>query len=500
MTEGAATRGARIYFSDYFDVSPETVEEYGAFDISLINDLPLFVDPFLLFNSENPIYQQLHDEIICYLRFLRDRSDSDGITPGLLKAWFQFKEVKQNWLGFSQVGNSGSALGSDFARALNANLGSIFKDFGDERIARGSHLEKVCLVSAGIGRDNISDFTTSLIKKFLLEYTQTFTREHLPQSHRGVFGVPRACFNYQTESWQTKQYELPSFQGDYVILTPADILTRDEVWISRSDLRNNFDRIAAAVPDDQLRGQLNHYLYEQLSSDQKDSKKDQEERKRRAIDGAIRTYPEIIEYYIRDKEDNGDQAQAVSAEKVAETAEWFVDQVRTFVAQYLVGSAFYAEADDSFEAARRRVMFLKHVIEDKDGYKLFYHDDKPVQRESDLQLLFKFTWYASPYDVNSEVNNGRGPADFVVSQGRRDKSLVEFKLAKNTQLRKNLENQVPIYEAASDAQRSLKAICYFTESELKRVRAILADLNLSDDPTIILIDARSDNKPSASKA
>ena len=36
-----------IYFSDYFSVLPDTIEEYGAFDVSLINDLPLFVDPFL---------------------------------------------------------------------------------------------------------------------------------------------------------------------------------------------------------------------------------------------------------------------------------------------------------------------------------------------------------------------------------------------------------------------------------------------------------------------
>ncbi len=37
----------RIYFSDFFNVSPEKIKEYGAFNISLINDLPLFIDPFL---------------------------------------------------------------------------------------------------------------------------------------------------------------------------------------------------------------------------------------------------------------------------------------------------------------------------------------------------------------------------------------------------------------------------------------------------------------------
>jgi len=41
-----------VYFSDFFNVDPDAIEEYGAFNISLINDLPLFIDPFLLFNSD----------------------------------------------------------------------------------------------------------------------------------------------------------------------------------------------------------------------------------------------------------------------------------------------------------------------------------------------------------------------------------------------------------------------------------------------------------------
>lgn len=43
--------GLHIYFSDYFGIEQDIVESYGAVNISLINDLPLFVDPFLLFNS-----------------------------------------------------------------------------------------------------------------------------------------------------------------------------------------------------------------------------------------------------------------------------------------------------------------------------------------------------------------------------------------------------------------------------------------------------------------
>ena len=50
----------KIYFSDFFNVSRETIEREGFFDISLLNDLPLFIDPFLIFCSEKAEYQAIY--------------------------------------------------------------------------------------------------------------------------------------------------------------------------------------------------------------------------------------------------------------------------------------------------------------------------------------------------------------------------------------------------------------------------------------------------------
>lgn len=36
----------KLYFSDFFDVDEDIIEGYGAVNISLINDLPLFIDLF----------------------------------------------------------------------------------------------------------------------------------------------------------------------------------------------------------------------------------------------------------------------------------------------------------------------------------------------------------------------------------------------------------------------------------------------------------------------
>ena len=188
-----------LYFSQHFGVSPTVLEDYGAFDISLASDLPLFIDPFLLFNSKKQDYRDLHDGMIRYLVFLRDRATPD-LDPGLIKSWYMFQEVKQNWLGFTVLGNSGSGLGKDFARALHSSLGSILKGFGSESITKGAHLEKLALIKDGVGRDNISDFTTNLIKGYLLEYTQEFAQAHLSPDQLGTFSVARAVFNYETET------------------------------------------------------------------------------------------------------------------------------------------------------------------------------------------------------------------------------------------------------------------------------------------------------------
>jgi hypothetical protein len=483
-----------MYFSDFFAVSPEILDKYGALNISLVNDLPLFIDPFLLFNSEKAEYQDLHAGIIDYLVFLRDQSITRTIDAGLLESWYCFHEVKQNWLGFSSVGNRGSGLGIDFANTLNASLGAIFKSFGKEQITKGSHLEKLCLIKNGIGRDNISDFVTNLIKGYLLQYTQVFAREHIDPSKVREFTIPKAVFNRPTLSWASRQYALPSFGGDYVILTPKDMLTRDENWIARPDMIDRFQDVCISMPDEALRSQLNAYLQSVLPT------KPKRDDYLIAIDKTIQRFPEFIEHYIRSKEDEGDQATSISENKVKVSEEIFIRQVRPFIEWLHHETEFYKKKKTTFEESLDRVLYLKQVIENNDGYRVFYLNGKPVGAEKDLQLIFRLTWFETVYDVNSEVNNGRGPVDYKVSFGRKDSTLIEFKLASNSQLKRNLEKQIEIYGLANRTDQFIKVIMYFTEEEYGRVYGILVDLGLSGNQNIVLIDARADNKPSASKA
>ena len=113
--------------------------------------------------------------------------------------------------------------------------------------------------------------------------------------------VPKVLFNYDTESWQSGRYELPFFNGDYVLLTPKDLLTRDNTWINRPELLESIDDIAASLEDESLRAQINNHLYRQLSKD----KEPTEEELRAARAATVAQFPQLIEQYIRAKEKLG---------------------------------------------------------------------------------------------------------------------------------------------------------------------------------------------------
>lgn len=489
---GQATPG--LYFSDHFGVSRKIVEKYGAFDVSLVADLPLFVDPFLLFASRKPTYRKLHDGIIDYLKFLKTRATTGELDAALRKALYSFQEVKQNWLGFTRSGNRGAGLGAKFAGSLHANLHSLFGNFGSESITKGSHLEKLCLIDSGVGRDRISDFTTRLILDFLCSFTERFTRDHVPPQLRREFSVPRVAFNYEVQAWVPKRFTLPVFRNDFVLLTPSDLLTKDETWISRQGLFREFHSIPEAIGNDILRAQMNDYFMRQLPKEPKDKDVG------RAINATLRRFPALVDYYIRYKEDHEDDAKRTSLKRVQYSERVFINQAGDLANLLAAESRFYHTPGTTYIESLERLRFFKHVVEDRGGYRLFYIDGRPIEREADVHVMFDLVWLGSPSDVNREVNNGRGPADFTVSRGAADKTVIEFKLASNSQIKRNLEKQAEIYKNGSRAQNTIKVVAFFSESQEAKITGVLRDLKLEGAENVVLIDARADNKPSGSKA
>ncbi|MCQ2286640.1 MAG: hypothetical protein MJZ76_07175, partial [Bacteroidales bacterium] len=214
----------------------------------------------------------------------------------------------------------------------------------------------------------------------------------------------------------------------------------------------------------------------------------------------IHHYPEFVTEYIRYKEQHADQAKQESLVKVSATQRTYIDNVQVLCKTLFNLSPFFSIGRDSYSEAMERVGYLKQVIENNDGYKLFYDgNNQVVSNEKDLQLLFRFVWFRSDYSVDAEVNNGRGPVDYKISKGSKDSTLVEFKLASNSQLKKNIANQVEVYKKANQTEKSIKVILFFNQTEKCKVEKVLKELGLQDEESIILIDASLETKRSASK-
>ena len=166
----------KLLFSDYFEIDNLILDKFGALNICLSSDLPMFIDPFLLFASEKPVYKRLHKEVVNHLLILKGYAIENGGKDVDINL-FRFPEIKQNWLGLAEYGNGGKGLGKKFANNAITAFNGFYRTFGEEEITSDSHIEKLTLLNSGVGKDFISDFTTNLILEYLLEFTEKFAKK-----------------------------------------------------------------------------------------------------------------------------------------------------------------------------------------------------------------------------------------------------------------------------------------------------------------------------------
>jgi len=483
----------KLLFSDYFEIDDSTMEEFGALNICLSSDLPMFIDPFLLFASNKPEYKALHKKVVEHLLILKEYATvNNGI--GVNINLFKFPEIKQNWLGLSKYGNGGKGLGKKFAIGAITAFNGFYSTFGEEEITAETHIEKLTLLNSGVGKDFISDFTTNLIQEYLLEFTENFANKYLNKNQIKDFSI-RCQFDEKTRIWQPRTFKLPYFfrekGGDFIILTPLDILTVDEAVINNSDFYSSFYNVTRSLENSSLRDAINEFFRSHLP--RKPKKKDKEY----AFLKTIRKFPDLVDFYIKLKEDKKYEVTSATSKEINELKEKLVDALTPLCELLNKNTDFYELQINSYDESLKRALFLKEVIEKNDGYRIFYDGSEPIAKEDTIQRIFRLTWYASPYDVNAEVNNGRGPADYKVSFGSGDSTIVEFKLAKSSSLKRNLENQTDIYKTASKSANDISVILCYTKSEIRKVENILKEIKKENHESIITIDAT--RKSSASK-
>ena len=499
-----------MFFSKYFNVKKEDIIEYGAIDISLVCDLPLFIDPMLLFNSKKRVYIKLHKDIIDYFKFLLLKT-KQGVTESVLKSYFLFPEVKNNWLGFSIEGNSGRGFGGKFARFLADNLDFALKE---NKITKGLHIEKVLLLSDNSGKDKISDLMTNLILGYLASYTEKFARRYIDKKFLAKFSL-ECEFNYQTESKNVKTFLLPYIinkkgEKEYVLLTPRDILRSGEPTINKRNFLKSYTDILTIIGNDVLRTRINQYISVKLAEfldnckvcSRTPSEAEIENQRKIYFYQAAEEMPEIYDYYIKMEESKNVEDRLLISQEVDKELQKYYENSEILIKKYRELYPNKTSAPTSREELIERLKYFKHCIEDCDCYKILYDKDgNRIASEDDLNRLFRLVLFGIMYDVNFEGNNGRGEFDVKFSLGALDKTIAEFKLASNPHLQ-NIVKQVEAYEKASMVTwPSVYVIFFFSQQEYNKVIEIIAKSEFSQKlrENVILIDCRADDKESGSK-
>jgi len=197
-------------------------------------DVPLAIDPFLLFKSRDPNFREWHKLLLSTFNAGINAVRKGNLTRA--RSLLDFPEVSAIGMGYTRRSKRGSGVGSALTTLILDTLAN--SPLLQERGVR--HIEEMQLLSAGIGPDRISDIAANILKVFLIEYTQ---RHSAIWKIRIQSGVPvKHIYDPVNEEWRDSYEDLPvsSVDGSPILLVPRRIV-RALPWINYDDfLRTEF--------------------------------------------------------------------------------------------------------------------------------------------------------------------------------------------------------------------------------------------------------------------
>ncbi len=195
-------------------------------------DVPLYLDPFLLWRSPAQQDQALHTSLVNAfnnLGYQVKRGDGDK-AKSTLKIASECDEVG--------LGTSATRKGKRIGDAKAAEILSLFESMPNYQKNGFSHFEEIQLFVDGISKDRISDIACNFLKSFLIDFT-------IDQCEK--LGIPlRDCsvdiYDYRANGFaMSKIVKLPinPQNGKPIILVPKRWL-RYTPWIAYDDYFKNF--------------------------------------------------------------------------------------------------------------------------------------------------------------------------------------------------------------------------------------------------------------------
>jgi hypothetical protein len=214
----------------------------------LERDLPLCIDPFLLYKSKDPALRQLHETLLGI--FGRGVEHYRAGRRADLDRLIVFPEAPEIGFGYTQGGTRGSGLGLHLNSVLAETLAA--SEALQERGLR--HVEELQLVSTGVGPDRVGDIAANVLKSYLVDYTQ---------KQAALWGIPLAAgmpvahyYDAEDGEWADGYFDLPRnpVTGGPVLLVPRRVV-RLLPWINYEDyVRSDFGVFLPPKPPSRMPG------------------------------------------------------------------------------------------------------------------------------------------------------------------------------------------------------------------------------------------------------
>jgi hypothetical protein len=473
-------------FTDYFAVKRERGDDW--FDCELSTDTPLYVDPFLVFEDEDPFWAETRQTVIDFfglaLSFV-DASGGDMTSPHYLKAVRMLRFA----LGLSMGHPKGSGSGFKYAGKMASAL-SLLSQRG---VTEVRHIQAFSLFCEGLGVDRISDIFCDIVKAKTIEYTQAVATRH----NVALQEVPvrAARWNRTTGRWDNMRIRLPKspVTQEGVLLMPSRFLKDIPVVTPES-----FWTWADAGIGEDLRQELNYELNVALTK---------EDRKAAAYKAAWE-HPDLVMDYLDSVSESEIEPYDIEADPKL-LVEWA--EVGRDAAAHQEPIAKLKDESDFAAWVVELAKEFQHAVEETDLWKALWDDGlRKYRPEKIVQaiagMLFAAHCRMTDVDLTRESNLGRGPVDFKFSQGWQKRALLEVKLIPSTHFFTGASKQLPQYMTTERASVGVYLCVGYTDQDFspERLRPIEETLRkLREDSgwtlDVIYVDARTTNKDSASK-
>jgi len=184
--------------NDYYNL-PFSQEDVDFAIPFLDEDIPFFVDPFLLWKSPSMQDNSLHLAItnsFNHLGYLANKGKENDALKTLIKS------TECNEVG---LGNSKTRRGKTIGKKTAQEILKLFKNIPQVSKSGFIHFEEIQLFVDDISKDRISDITCSFIKDYLIDYTIQQCVELRIPTDKVIIEV----YNQKKNDFLTEEVHLP---------------------------------------------------------------------------------------------------------------------------------------------------------------------------------------------------------------------------------------------------------------------------------------------------